>query len=94
MPYTDKVVIITGGSKGIGEGCVRVFVAAGARVAFCARTETHGNALASEVNALGPGEAHFLRCDVSRTEEIQISVKDTRRQSARCFARQVPDRDF
>lgn len=77
MPYTDKVVIITGGSKGIGEGCVRVFVAAGARVAFCARTETHGNALASEVNALGPGEAHFLRCDVSRTEEIQNLIDTT-----------------
>lgn len=23
--YKDKVVIVTGGSKGIGEGCVRVF---------------------------------------------------------------------
>jgi NAD(P)-dependent dehydrogenase (short-subunit alcohol dehydrogenase family) len=23
--YKDKVTIITGGSKGIGEGCVRVF---------------------------------------------------------------------
>lgn len=71
MRYTNKVVIITGGSKGIGEGCVRVFVAAGARVVFCARTEADGTALATEVNAQGPGEAHFVKCDVSRTEEIQ-----------------------
>jgi NAD(P)-dependent dehydrogenase (short-subunit alcohol dehydrogenase family) len=35
--YVDKVVIVTGGSKGIGEGCVRVFVDNGAKVAFCAR---------------------------------------------------------
>jgi len=25
LRYKDKVVIVTGGSKGIGEGCVRVF---------------------------------------------------------------------
>ena len=36
MDYQDKVVIVTGGSKGIGEGCVRVFVEAGAKVVFCA----------------------------------------------------------
>lgn len=25
LRYKDKVVVVTGGSKGIGEGCVRVF---------------------------------------------------------------------
>jgi NAD(P)-dependent dehydrogenase (short-subunit alcohol dehydrogenase family) len=77
MHYKAKVVIITGGSKGIGEGCVRVFVSAGARVVFCARTEADGNALATEVNRHGPGEAHFIRCDVSRTEEIQNLIDTT-----------------
>ena len=77
MQYTDKVVIITGGSKGIGEGCVRVFVAAGARVVFCSRTEADGNALASEVNAHGPGGAHFIRCDVSQTEELKNLIETT-----------------
>jgi NAD(P)-dependent dehydrogenase (short-subunit alcohol dehydrogenase family) len=77
MRYTDKVVIITGGSKGIGEGCVRAFVAAGARVVFCARTEIDGNALANEVNALASGEAYFTRCDVSRTSEIQNLIDST-----------------
>ena len=71
MRYTDKVVIITGGSKGIGEGCVRAFVSAGSRVAFCSRTEESGVKLAQEVNQLGLGQAHFIRCDVSRTEEIE-----------------------
>ena len=32
MRYQDKVVIVTGGTKGIGLGCVRAFVGAGARV--------------------------------------------------------------
>ena len=74
MEYTDKVVIITGGSKGIGEGCVRAFVSAGSRVVFCSRTEESGVKLAQEVNQLGLGEARFIRCDVSRTEEIERLV--------------------
>jgi NAD(P)-dependent dehydrogenase (short-subunit alcohol dehydrogenase family) len=77
MRYKNKAVIVTGGSKGIGEGCVRVFVAAGARVVFCARTETDGNALAAELNSLGPGEAHFIRCDVSQTKEIRNLIDMT-----------------
>lgn len=77
MPYTNKVVIITGGSQGIGEGCARIFVAAGAKVVFCSRTERSGQALASELNHHGPGEAHFIRCDVSRVEEIQPLIEVT-----------------
>src|ERR1700730_6243379 len=77
MNYTDKVAIITGGSRGIGEGCVRAFVAAGARVVFCARSEETGQLLANEVNQLGPGEAHFVRCDVSKVEELQHLIDAT-----------------
>jgi NAD(P)-dependent dehydrogenase (short-subunit alcohol dehydrogenase family) len=77
MNYTDKVVIITGGSKGIGAGCVRAFVAAGARVVFCARAEHIGQSMANEVNQLGPGEASFIRCDISRVDEIQQLVEST-----------------
>ena len=77
MNYTDKVVIITGGSKGIGEGCVRAFVAAGAKVVFCARTEQTGQRMANEVNQCGPGESRFVRCDVSKVEEIQHLIDST-----------------
>ena len=51
--YIDKVVIVTGGSKGIGEGCVRVFVEAGSKVVFCARGEKDGHQLEEELNAKG-----------------------------------------
>ena len=74
MAYKDKVVIITGGSHGIGEGCVQAFVAAGAKVVFCARSEPDGKQLAMEVNASGPGEAQFIRCDVSKTSFTSNSV--------------------
>ena len=77
MSYANKVAIVTGGSRGIGEGCVRALVAAGAKVVFCARGESTGAALAFEVNERGPGEAYFIRCDVSQVEEIQKLIETT-----------------
>src|SRR4029079_1634575 len=77
MFYKDKVTIITGGTKGIGEGCVRVFVDAGANVVFCARKQDEGDALAAELNALGKGEATFIKCDVSKTDEIKNLIDKT-----------------
>jgi len=71
MEYRDKVVIITGGSRGIGEGCARVFAGAGSRVVICAPGENDGTALAAELTERGPGEAYYLKCDVTRTGDIQ-----------------------
>ncbi len=77
LRYPDKVVIVTGGSKGIGEGCVRVFVEAGAKVVFCARNKPAGDALAGEVSAQGPGVAHFVACDVSKVDELKVVIDET-----------------
>jgi NAD(P)-dependent dehydrogenase (short-subunit alcohol dehydrogenase family) len=77
MRYENKVTIITGGTKGIGEGCVRVFVEAGATVVFCARNETQGRELEAEMNALNKGEAHFIKCDVSKVDDIENLIAAT-----------------
>jgi len=83
MRYADKIVIVTGGSKGIGEGCVRVFVEAGAKVVFCARNAAAGEAMAREVTARGPGEAHFVRGDVSKVDDLRELVEGTLRRFGR-----------
>ena len=75
--YTDKVVIITGGTKGIGKGCVHAFVGAGSRVMFCSRSASEGQTVADEVNNDGPGEASFISCDVSKTFEIKNLIDKT-----------------
>lgn len=77
MRYKDKVTLITGGSKGIGEGCVRVFVEAGSKVVFCARNEIEGRRLESDLKGRGPGEASFIKCDVSKIDEIENLVAQT-----------------
>jgi NAD(P)-dependent dehydrogenase (short-subunit alcohol dehydrogenase family) len=76
MRYEGKVTIVTGGSHGIGEGCVRVFAEAGAHVVFCSRGEAEGRALEHKVNALGPGTAFFVRCDVSKEREVRALVDE------------------
>ncbi len=73
MAYEDKVVIITGGTKGIGLGCVRAFVEARSKVVFCARKQEEGDALAADLSARS--DAFFVKCDVSKSEEIQDLIE-------------------
>lgn len=75
MRYSDKVTIVTGGTKGIGLGCVREFVAAGSHVVFCARDAAAGESLAAELSAIGQGTAVFVRADMRRTQDIHAVVE-------------------
>src|SRR5215831_9879760 len=77
MIYRDKVVVITGGTHGIGEGCVRAFAGAGSRVVFCARDEALGAQVANSANDSGPGKATFVSCDVSKTDQIRNLIETT-----------------
>uniref|UniRef100_A0A8C9Y920 Hydroxysteroid (17-beta) dehydrogenase 14 n=1 Tax=Sander lucioperca TaxID=283035 RepID=A0A8C9Y920_SANLU len=72
LRYLDKVVIVTGGSKGIGRGIVKVFVENGAKVVFCARGGAVGEALEAELNKAGPGSCKFVTCDISKEDDIKV----------------------
>jgi len=65
----DKVIIVTGGTSGIGAACVRHFASLGARVVAASIQKEEGEALAREISEAG-GEARFVYCDVSREESV------------------------
>ena len=57
-----KIAIVTGGTSGIGEATVRLFVGEGARVVIVARRREPGESLVAE---LGAERAKFLAGDVA-----------------------------
>lgn len=69
----DKVVAITGASRGIGAAAARVFAAAGAKVALLARSRAEIDAIAAEI---GPS-ALALRCDVADWNSVADAVAQT-----------------
>lgn len=79
--YADKVVIVTGGSSGIGRGCASEFVRAGARVVLCSNDEGEGRAVEHELRELaraeGRGEAVFVYCDVRKEGDVRGLVEKT-----------------
>lgn len=58
----DKVVVVAGGSRGIGASISSLLVGSGARVVIASRGERAGQSLAAK---LGP-QAHFHAMDVAR----------------------------
>ncbi|HEX6987135.1 MAG TPA: SDR family NAD(P)-dependent oxidoreductase, partial [Planctomycetaceae bacterium] len=75
MRYENRVVIVTGGAKGIGEGCCRVFCREGGTVAILDLDAAAGERLAAELTAAGPGEAAFFRCDVAEPEAFRTAIE-------------------
>ncbi len=75
----NKVALVTGGARGIGEGIVRRFVAEGARVMITDLLDEPGEALAAE---LGEGVA-FLHQDVTSRAGWDATVAATEEKFGR-----------
>ena len=69
----DKVAIVTGGSRGIGQGIAFGFAKAGAKVIVTSRKAQDLEATASEIKAFG-GEAMVLPAHLGKMGEIQRVV--------------------
>jgi NAD(P)-dependent dehydrogenase (short-subunit alcohol dehydrogenase family) len=75
VQYADKIVIVTGGTKGIGRATVEVFGEAGATVVFCSNQPEGGADLAEAVTRKGPGRAAFTVCDVAIARDLEAMVR-------------------
>ena len=82
LKLKDKVVIVTGGSKGIGEGIVRSFAAEEATVVIVNRSGGEGEVLRDEINQSG-GKAYFITADLTDEAMCKKSVDETLEQFGR-----------
>jgi NAD(P)-dependent dehydrogenase (short-subunit alcohol dehydrogenase family) len=71
LDHTGRVVIVTGGTRGIGRGIAEHFLAAGADVVVCGRTPPE------TMPEHGGRAATFAAADVREAEQIDAVVDDT-----------------
>jgi 3-oxoacyl-[acyl-carrier protein] reductase len=75
-PITNRSVLVTGGTKGIGKGIARTFLRVGARVAIAGRDPKSGAEAVADLQS-GGGEVAFVLADVRdavQTERMVAAV--------------------
>ncbi len=70
----NKVILITGALTGIGRATAIAFAREGAHVVVCGRHDDAGNALVTELRAVG-AEAEYIRADVRHEFTSQASTR-------------------
>jgi 3-oxoacyl-[acyl-carrier protein] reductase len=74
MTLKGKKVIVTGGSRGIGNAIVREFLAAGATVYGISRTPAANQAELEGIARTAGGSLHWRGADVGKEEELTAAV--------------------
>ncbi|KAB7730945.1 SDR family oxidoreductase [Rudanella paleaurantiibacter] len=82
LNLTDKVIIVTGGAKGIGEGISRVLAGEGAHVAIVGRNEADNGKTVDAIRQAG-GKAISIVAELTRPEECQRAVEQVLAQFGR-----------
>ncbi|WP_141740142.1 SDR family NAD(P)-dependent oxidoreductase [Bosea sp. BIWAKO-01] len=72
--FENKVVLVTGGTSGIGRAAAEAFAAEGGKVAFCGRREALGQEVERGIRAAG-GEAFYIRADIRREDDVRRFVE-------------------
>ncbi|ORY68748.1 short chain dehydrogenase/reductase family [Pseudomassariella vexata] len=76
----DKVVLVTGGAKGIGLMISTGFITNGAKVYISSRDAPACTSAAASLNALGPGTAIALPADLLRLSECERLAAELRKR--------------
>ena len=70
----DKVIVVTGGAKGIGKGIADVLGAEGAIVAIVGRNEANNNTAVQEIEAAG-GKAFQVVAELTEPSHCEAAIK-------------------
>jgi NAD(P)-dependent dehydrogenase (short-subunit alcohol dehydrogenase family) len=72
--FRHRVVLITGGSRGLGLEMARVFADEGAYVAICSRDMAELMDAKQELRDRGAADVDAFRCDVTNREEADAAI--------------------
>ena len=73
--YTDRVVVVTGGTRGIGLAITEELLRSGARVVMLYKTNTEvAQRLIQEANNGNHDRLRAIQCDVSQIEAVQTAI--------------------
>lgn len=78
----DRVAIVTGGSRGIGEAIAKGFAQAGATVVVCSRKQEGVDAVANEIRKSG-GKATAIACHTGQTAAIEALYRRVKEELGR-----------
>jgi len=71
---TDKIVVITGASSGLGESTARLLASRGAKVVLGARRKERLDAIVKNITDHG-GAALGIRCDVTQRSDVEALIR-------------------
>lgn len=74
MSLEGKVIVVTGGTSGIGEGCSRHLAKLGAQVVIASNQEAAGAALEDQLRAQGR-DVRFIAVDIADEDSVRRMVE-------------------
>lgn len=82
LQIKDKVIIVTGGARGIGKGITVLLAKEGAIPVIISRTEAENINTVKEIEALG-GKAHHIQAELSEPDACRVAVEKVIEQFGR-----------
>jgi NAD(P)-dependent dehydrogenase (short-subunit alcohol dehydrogenase family) len=79
----NKIVLITGGTSGIGKAIVLEFLRCGAVTFFCSRDLEKGRAMQNELSKEFNENVQYIKCDISKEDEVANMIQEIQKHSNR-----------
>ena len=70
----NKVALVTGAGRGLGQACAQIFARLGAKVVVADFNADGGNETVDLIKN-ADGEAHFVNADISKSSDVQAMVR-------------------